>query len=575
MIIPTVIIFLMFLFFILMRVNSELVIQGDNSLSGVKTNFDVVVRDAVYQQSLMTSDNNMLLQLRRVFTSSDDPDGSKRIFLNDYGSMMRSVVYSHSYIDSIYIYLNGYNNFFSSTENGAASLDNYYDSDWYTYYANSSKEHDQWIVRRTVDRFPGKNPVTLLTVFQRTSSSNGVIVININSEKLMNMLNTIVTDRNQYFYMLDSKYNVILSDRGSEGPGTALKNGYIAQYLNKNKASLSSINGKWIKIGGRHYLAAVSDYPESQINLVSLISSGAIFAQLNKFLLDFLLILISDCIIVFFLAYITTKRNFEQIDYMIQVFSEAEKGRITEPSQRKEQDEYDLVMNNVIRIFLSNNEMNRQLVERQHQLEVAELRALQLQINPHFLLNTLQTIDFEARSPGGDRSSISSIIEDLSDILKYALGNPLETVSLRDELEYLKEYVNIQRYRFGDKFIVYYEIGDGLEDCRVFRLMLQPLIENSISHGVRTLKKTGYIKLRIYERSGYLHFRVIDNGVGMTPDETRALIKQINDAESRSIGLTNVNRRLILEHGADCGLHIRSRKNFGMCVSFKIPFMKQ
>jgi len=120
---------------------------------------------------------------------------------------------------------------------------------------------------------------------------------------------------------------------------------------------------------------------------------------------------------------------------------------------------------------------------------------------------------------GGRSEAASRIISDLSDILKYSLADPMVPVALRDELSYLKKYVEIQQFRFGNRFIVYYDVDDGLMDYKVFRLMLQPLIENSIHHGVRSLGSTGYIKLKNFPLGGKLHFQDIDTGAGMDPEE--------------------------------------------------------
>jgi two-component system, sensor histidine kinase YesM len=574
MIIPTIIVFIMFVVFMGNRFNSDLKVQGNNSLSGIKTNFGVVIRDAVYQQSLITTNNDMMVSLQKLLINVGNYDESNDGFLRDFEATQRSIIYSHSYIDSVYIYLDGYDDFFSSAQNGVASLDSYYDTDWYKDYRDDTAGHDQWIVKRKINQYSYAPPESVLTVFQRMASRNGVIVININENKLISIINSVVTDKNEYFFMLDNNNSVLLSNQENAGPDISIRNGFFKKYLSEKKVNLPDLSGKWTSIGGKRYLVSASDYPESQINLVSLISDDALFAQFFKFIFDFIFILIGNIGIVFFLSYITTKRIFHQIEYMIQVFGDAEKGLITEPPQEQMMDEYDIIMNNIIHLFLSTNQMNNQLLERQHQLEVAELTALQLQINPHFLLNTLQTMDFEALKLLAGPSTMNIIIHDLSDILKYALGNPMQPVSLREELTYLKEYVNIQKYRFGDKFIVYYEIEEDLLDSRVFRLMLQPLLENSINHGVRRLNKMGYIKLKVRRRGDYLKFRVIDNGVGMERDQITALYKQINDKNSRSIGLTNVNRRLILEYGEDCGLHILSKKDLGLCISFKIPIEK-
>lgn len=201
------------------------------------------------------------------------------------------------------------------------------------------------------------------------------------------------------------------------------------------------------------------------------------------------------------LAYTTTVRTFRQIEYMIQVFYDAESGVYPSEPRQEVKDEYDILMNNIIYLFLNTVKLQTELTEKRHNQEVAELTALQLQINPHFLFNTLQTLQFQVQSGASSEESVT-ILEYLSDILKYALADATETISLREELLYLKKYVAIQKFRFGEKFIIYYEVDEELMDLRVFRLMLQPLVENSILHGVRYKEDRGYIKVQIFCRGG-------------------------------------------------------------------------
>ena len=103
------------------------------------------------------------------------------------------------------------------------------------------------------------------------------------------------------------------------------------------------------------------------------------------------------------------------------------------------------------------------------------------------------------------------------------------------------------------------------------RLILQPLIENSLYHGIKPLEGTGFIKLKIFLRREFLHFSVIDTGVGMTKQEVKDLLLKINQAKSERIGLTNVNNRLIMQYGEDSKLRILSKKGMGTCISFRIP----
>ena len=197
---------------------------------------------------------------------------------------------------------------------------------------------------------------------------------------------------------------------------------------------------------------------------------------------------------------------------------------------------------------------------------------IEAQTGLKFLYNTLQTLDMEARKLNDD-GRISAVVGYVSDILKYSLTNPQKSVSLREELDYLKKYVEVQHYRFGDSFIIYYEVDDDVMDAEVFRLMLQPVVENSLLHALRGNER-GYMKVRARRIGDKVNLRVIDNGDGMTREELEALRKRIADRNSRSIGLTNLDRRLRLRYPEETGLRICSIKNLGTSVSFCIPYKK-
>lgn len=275
--------------------------------------------------------------------------------------------------------------------------------------------------------------------------------------------------------------------------------------------------------------------------------------------------------IVVVISYLTTKRNFRQIEYTLELFEQAEKGVFPEQEASRPKDEYGVIMNNILHMFLKTSYLDMQLAEKQYRHQVMELSTLQYQINPHFLFNTLQTVELEALKLNEDTTAMTQILHDLSDLLKYSLANPLQTVTLKEELRYLKEYAEIQQYRLGDGFLVYYEVEEEWMDAQMLRLLLQPLLENSILHGIRGSSRKGYIKVRIYPRNGWMFFSVVDNGVGMTREEVQELQQRLADENSRNIGLTNVNRRLVLRYGSASGLKIRAKAGWGTCMMFRIP----
>ena len=144
--------------------------------------------------------------------------------------------------------------------------------------------------------------------------------------------------------------------------------------------------------------------------------------KLGERLMPLLLMAVVALYAIVFLAYVNTKRSFDEINLMLQMFEDAEAGRTIQRPQRKVNDEYDVIMNNILMMFLNNTYLNIQLKEKQYRQQNAELTALQLQINPHFLYNTLQTLDMEARKLNDD-GRISAVVGYVSDILKYSLTN--------------------------------------------------------------------------------------------------------------------------------------------------------
>ena len=158
-------------------------------------------------------------------------------------------------------------------------------------------------------------------------------------------------------------------------------------------------------------------------------------------------------------------------------------------------------MNNIITLFLNTTFLNSQLAEQKYQKKIAELTALQLQINPHFMINTLQSLIFEICQRSGTTSPEYRTIRNLSDILQYSLADPSQSVTVSDEINYIHKYIEIQKYRFPDSFIYYEDVDDSSLDVPFRRLLLQPILENSISHGIRPSGRKGLIKLHVYSRN--------------------------------------------------------------------------
>jgi len=201
----------------------------------------------------------------------------------------------------------------------------------------------------------------------------------------------------------------------------------------------------------------------------------------------------------------------------------------------------------------------------------AELDFLQMQINPHFMYNTLFSI--KCMVGMGKNAEAQKMLDSFISFLRNILGSRDELVTIEKELQMISEYAYILKFRFGDKFDIEYVCGEELKKCLIPRLLLQPLVENSIIHGIGPKGSRGTIIIKVEKHDGDIMISVTDNGVGIEPGGIK-LGDEDKFHESKSIGLNNVNSRIKLNFGDDYGLTIKSRPGDGLTVSILLPLIK-
>ena len=195
-----------------------------------------------------------------------------------------------------------------------------------------------------------------------------------------------------------------------------------------------------------------------------------------------------------------------------------------------------------------------------------QLQSLQHQINPHFLYNTLNIISFLALD--GKSAAIRDFNQSLIALLRATLSDTRDIVSIRSEISFLEAYVGIMAYRYPDQFTVNIRVDDGLWEHPIPKLILQPLVENAMIHGVVPNERKGLIEVLVEDRGDWVNVTVGDDGVGMDLEKQRELL--VPRKRFTGIGLSNVNDRLKLCYGDESGLIISSEPSMGTVVMFKL-----
>ncbi|WIV11953.1 sensor histidine kinase [Proteiniborus sp. MB09-C3] len=210
-------------------------------------------------------------------------------------------------------------------------------------------------------------------------------------------------------------------------------------------------------------------------------------------------------------------------------------------------------------IELSKVDYQRELLAK------SELKALQSQINPHFLFNAINTIVSLTRTQPDDARRL---LIHLGDYFRTNLEQEIEDVDLNKEIEHINSYIEIEKARFGDKLEITYDIPKDI-NCKIPPLILQPLVENAIKHGVIDKIEGGKVEIIARENENATELIVKDNGVGMSKDLLDSLFEEKDNKES--IGLKNVNERLKNKYGPKYGIRIESELNVGTIATIEIP----
>lgn len=208
----------------------------------------------------------------------------------------------------------------------------------------------------------------------------------------------------------------------------------------------------------------------------------------------------------------------------------------------------------------------------------AQMKSLEARINSHFLFNTLEAINSIASIEGSKR--ITTMAMSLGNMFRYAIKTQSELVTLQDEIDHIMDYISIQQIRFNNRFVFRLSVPEQMRNLKVLKLILQPIVENSFSHGLQNCQYGHRIHVYGFLREDYFLIYIVDDGKGMFPEQLMELneslleepeFKELGHRTNQSIGLKNINTRIELYYGKGYGLSVQSRYGTGTMIRIKLP----
>ena len=273
-------------------------------------------------------------------------------------------------------------------------------------------------------------------------------------------------------------------------------------------------------------------------------------------------------------SYLYFRHFSRRVDALVQKFRYAAKGDLAPKPPIAGSDEIAMLDRQFGQMLTEMDDMNRRTLAQQNEIREEQFRNLQLQINPHFLYNTLETISAIGAVHGAFQ--VCDLCQRLGDIFRYSLGkNEGRYTAVANEIRQTQNYIFIQqvRYRFEAEF----DVELDAEKVYMLRFLLQPIVENAEQHGLAHRAEPGKLQLWAGVRDGELRIRIADNGAGMPPDQLQSLRARLLGVESggKGIGIWNIGQRIRLTHGAPYGVEVESRQGQGSAFTLRLPYITE
>ena len=239
----------------------------------------------------------------------------------------------------------------------------------------------------------------------------------------------------------------------------------------------------------------------------------------------------------------------------------------------KGNDEISILAKSFNKLIIRINLLLNQKISDEKDKRLYEIKTLQNQINPHFLYNTLDTLNWKAIE--NNDFEMIELIDSLSNFYRISLSNGDEFITLDKEIEHIKYYLKIQKVRFSDILDYNFIINCDLDKYYIVKLCLQPIIENAIIHGINPSNQPGNITIKITDDISSIKFSITDDGVGISDNDLIKLHESLNNSTDKAFGLYNINQRLRLIYGEQYRIQITSIINKYTTVTFEIPKVRK
>lgn len=474
-------------------------------------------------------------------------------YVNPLSSQLRLSSNSSTVISAIHIYSfeNGYI-LTSGTFNGR--VDSFPSESWYGCYRKTGNSN---FAVYTDDFYGMQKHIYFSYGLYTGTGLSGLIVYEVDTETLDRLfLNNLSHNEHEFSWLNKEGETLYASAEPSRIPEKQL-----------NTLSQSNTDTIMKRAGNRMYFSKTIDAAYPTTLLYAYTPTKGIRDFLSSYLLFFLCIIITVTMPII-IALVISSNIYSSITKIVTALN------VEDSENRTEINEITQICNDIGELLNKNRNMETELVQRLSTFKHAQAVALQTQLNPHFLFNTLNLIILNAKALTHGTNPVSTMVTLLADLLSYALDTQSYFVSVEEEIAHAKMYLQIQQIKYKNNFDCTWQIDPDISQMKIIKMILQPLIENSFQHGISNLtNKRGAITIAIHRCEQGLMLSVADNGLKIPDDRMAEIQERLRKEElpkKGHIGLANISQRVRLIYGEEYSVRITSDAN-GTKTSVTLP----
>lgn len=556
-VIPFIVLSIMFYSNTLKNIREEITLENsyifDNSVNIID---QTLMEVDTLTSSLASNESTQLYTINNVSTDS----------FKTISRLAKTLPIIYRYIDSIYIYSEPTDTVIM--DNNSIPLSDLSDTDWINAYRAVTSPKGTIIPRSKNNVYP--QLITIIKPIYVADEKKGAIIMNINAQSIYNSMLYQQYKDGRLFFLVNADNKIIISSELS----------YFNTYpddIGLNTLTIeSNPKNSVYEINDKNYVVLSGDSTISDYKYISAYPLELYEHKLSTMKLQIIGILLLLMIIIFILAYVASVRSYSPLNEIISFLDNSQPP--ADSIEEEDKNELMYIINSIQTHINDKTKMAEILEERMKLLRKSQYDMLQTQINPHFLYNTLETINWMAYNMSNSENPVSKSLINLASFFRNTLTSGY-FVSIENEIKYTNEYVNILALRYGDLFDIEWDIDESILSYTIIKICLQPIIENAVYHGIKQKNDKGLIKIKGLCDDNNIILIVSDDGIGIEKDALDELNKTLSETsftnEKSHIGLSNVNQRIKIIFGDSYGIHIESTVGVGTDVYVTIPKKEQ